>query len=82
MIYFFRTLWVMAYVPVFIIESISLLVGFLLWPFIGAYYYIRHGTTANMKFSPDTLPSIIDEQYQKLRKYIEKQNQKTTDTWK
>ena len=76
MIYIYRTLWVLAYVPVFVIESLCLLVGVILWPIIGAYHYIRKGTTANMKYTPDRLPFYIDGKWQRLGQHIEKLNNK------
>lgn len=40
------------------------------YPLIGAFYFIKTGDCENIPFTPDVIPTIIDNTYKKLLKYI------------
>ena len=77
MIYVYRFLWVLFYIPVFVIEMVLFTLGILLCPFICWGYYIKHGNL-NMEDThgllspdilyPDYLPIKLDKFYNKLQK--------------
>lgn len=69
MIYLFRTLWVIGYPFVYILESISFLVGIILYPFIQGYAYIKNGKGSNYHIG--VFPEYISKKYEQLKERIE-----------
>lgn len=68
MIYVYRFLWVLFYIPVFVIEMVLFTLGILLCPFICWGYYIKHGNLNMDILYPDYLPIKLDKFYNKLQK--------------
>lgn len=68
--YIFRTLWIIGYIPVILFTCVCFLIMIFIYPLIGAFYFIKTGTCENTTFTPDVIPTIIDNAYKKLLKYI------------
>ena len=68
--YIFRTLWVIGYIPVFILTAITFLAMIFVYPLIRAFYFIKTGDCENCPFTPDVLAGFMDNKYKKLLKYI------------
>lgn len=68
--YIFRTLWLIGYIPVFIFMFVCFLIMIFTYPLIGAFYFIKTGNCENTPPTPDVIPTIIDNAYKKLLKYI------------
>lgn len=71
MIYILRTLWLIGYPFVYLIESLAFLVGIILYPFIEGYAYIKTGKGSNYHIG--VFPEYISKKYGKLKDLIEKQ---------
>ena len=72
MIYIFRALWLVVYVPVYVMESFAFLLGVIIYPFVAGTYHVKHGTTKGVTYKPEWMAKYIDRQYQKLGQLIEK----------
>ena len=68
--YILRTLWLIGYIPVFILTAITFLAMIFVYPLIGAFYFIKTGDCENCSFTPDVLASFMDNKYKKLLKYL------------
>ena len=66
--YILRTLWVIGYIPVFILTAITFLVMIFIYPLIEAFYFIKTGDCENCPFTPDVLAACIDNKYKKTFK--------------
>lgn len=73
MIYVYRTLWAIGYIPVYICVLIAFLIGAITYPIVDVIDYIIHGATHNMKWDIGTMAFYIAEKYSKLKDLIEKQ---------
>lgn len=68
--YIFRTLWLIGYIHVFIFMSVAFFVMLFICPLIWVFYSIKTGNFEYIPFAPDVIPTIIDNAYKKLLKYI------------
>lgn len=68
MIYLKRFIWILGWVPVFIIGLILCLTSMVLCPFIGMFYYIKNGDmeTTPDKFLPMYSAIWLESIYKKL----------------
>lgn len=74
MIYIYRTLWAIFYIPIFLMECVAFVIGCLSYPFIAFVYYVKHGSTIGLKWAVDTMAFWIEKKYQNLRTFIETLN--------
>lgn len=72
MIYILRTLWILGYFPVLLMQSITLVLSLATYPLVMGIYYVIRGEIETLKYSPGTIPEYIGKQYDKLKKLIEK----------
>ena len=70
MIYVLRTLCVLFYIPIFLIECISFLFGVIIYPLVVGIAYIKTGDSGD--FYSGTIAEYIEKEYQKLKDKIEK----------
>ena len=70
MIYILRTLWVLFYIPIFLIECIAFLLGVIIYPFVVGIAYIKTGNESN--YSSGMIAEKIEKVYGKLKNKIEK----------
>ena len=68
--YILRTLWLIGYIPVFIFIGILFFIMLIIYPLIGAFYFIKTGSWESCPFTPDYLPAYIDRKYEELLKYL------------
>lgn len=68
--YIFRTLWLIGYIPIFILMCACFLIMLFIYPLAGAFYFIKTGNCEDIPFTPDFLPIYIDEKYRELLKYM------------
>lgn len=68
---FFRFIWLVFYIPVFILECIILFFTFITYPFVGAFYFVKTGDVENTPYEPITPMLYIDKMYKKLLTKIE-----------
>jgi hypothetical protein len=73
MIYFYRTLWAVLGIPVYLITCLAFAIGFITYPLVGMIHYIIHGTVY-MDWEVDTMAMFIEKKYSKLKERLEKQN--------
>ena len=69
MIYFLRILWVLFYIPVFLLECITFLLGIFISPFVDGIVYIKTGEYKD--FNPGIISEYIEKEYDKLKDKIE-----------
>jgi len=72
MIYILRTLWILGYLPVCIINAITFALSIATYPLVEGIYYIIKGEIETLEYNPGTIPMYIGKQYDKLNKLIEK----------
>lgn len=70
MIYILRTLWVLFYIPIFLIECIAFLLGAIIYPLVVGIAYIKTGKESN--YSSGVMAMFIEKKYSKLKEQIEK----------
>ena len=68
--YILRTLWLIGYIPIFIFIGILFFIMLIIYPLIGAFYFIKTGSLESCPFTPDSLPAYIDKKYEELLKYL------------
>lgn len=66
MIYIHRLLWLIGYIPLFILESIMFLLLVFIYPFVGAFYFVITGSAENIPFDSDAPIFWIDMKYKDL----------------
>jgi hypothetical protein len=71
MIYILRTLWVLFYIPVFLLECIAFLFGVIIYPLVVGIAYII--TVKESDYSSGMIAEKIEKGYSKLKERIEKQ---------
>ena len=69
MIYLLRTLWVLFYIPVFLLECIAFLFGVIIYPLVVGIAYIKTGKESN--YSSGMIAEKIEKVYCKLKDKIE-----------
>lgn len=72
MIYIFRALWLVVYVPVYVMESFAFLLGVIIYPFVAGSFYVKYGTAKGITYKPERMAGYIDWKYKKLGQLIEK----------
>lgn len=71
MIYIYRSLWVVGYVPLFILELFAFILTLFTYPIVGVFYFIKTGNVENIPYEP-ILPMLwLDGKYKKLLNKIE-----------
>jgi hypothetical protein len=70
MIYILRTLWVLFYIPVFLLECIAFLFGVIIYPLVVGIAYIITGKESD--YSSGMIAEKIEKGYSKLKERIEK----------
>ena len=70
MIYIYRALWYLFYIPVLIIEFVICTIGIPVYIMAGFIWYVKTGDVENTpdKFIPGNLVSAIDYFYKDLQK--------------
>ena len=68
--YFFRTLWLIGYIFIFIFEMFCFFISIFIYPIVCAFYFIITGSIENNSFTPDIIPIALDNMYNKLLKYM------------
>lgn len=68
--YVFRTLWLIGYIPVFVIEMCVFVITLLTYPFVAAFYFIKCGNTEDIPYMPENPPVWIDNKYTSILKFI------------
>lgn len=68
--YVFRTLWLIGYIPVFVIEMCVFVITLLTYPLVAAFYFIKCGNTEDIPYMPENPPVWIDNKYTSLLKFI------------
>ena len=68
--YILRILWLIGYILVFIFIGILFFIMLIIYPLIGAFYFIKTGSWESCPFTPDSLPAYIDRKYGELLKYV------------
>lgn len=59
MIYIKRFLWVIFFLPMFLITAFAFLIGLLVFPLLVGGFYIKYGTISSCKIDPDTLATMV-----------------------
>lgn len=72
MIYILRTLWILFYIPVFLLECITFVLGVFISPCLNGIKYIKMGEYGD--FNPAIVSEYIEKEYDKLREQIENLN--------
>jgi hypothetical protein len=70
MIYILRTLWVLFYIPVLLLECITFLLGVIIYPLVVGIAYIKTGKESD--YSSGVIAEKIGKVYGKLKDKIEK----------
>jgi hypothetical protein len=70
MIYFYRTLYALFYIPFFLLECIAFLFGVIIYPLVEGIAYIKTGKESN--YSSGMIAEKIEKEYGKLKDKIEK----------
>ena len=70
MIYILRTLWVLFYIPIFLLECIAFILGIFISPFVDSITYIKTGEYGN--YYAAMMAEYIEKEYGKLKDKIEK----------
>jgi hypothetical protein len=70
MIYFYRTLYALFYIPFFLLECIAFLFGFIIYPLVVGIAYIKTGKVCD--YSSGMIAEKIGKVYGKLKERIEK----------
>lgn len=68
--YIFRTLWLIGYIPVFVIEMCLFVITLLTYPLVGAFYFIKDGNCEMIPYVPEDLVLWMDNKYISLLKFI------------
>lgn len=68
--YVFRTLWLIGYIPVFVIEMCVFVITLLTYPLAGAFYFIKYGNTEMIPYFPEDLAVWIDNKYTSFLKLL------------
>ena len=70
MIYIYRTLWVLFYIPILIIEMVIFVIGIPVYIMAGFIWYVKTGDVENTPdiFIPGKLVLTIDYFYKDLQK--------------
>lgn len=68
--YIFRTLWLIGYIPVFVIEMCLFVIIILTYPLVGAFYFIKCGNTEMIPYVPEDPVLWIDNKYRSLVKFL------------
>lgn len=64
-----RLLWLIGYIPIFILELIVLIpASFIIFPIVAAYYFVKTGDVENTPFLPHDPVIWFDEKYRNLLK--------------
>ena len=71
MIYICRFIWLIGYVPLFILECIMIFILLLTYPFVGVFYFIKTGSCENIPYYFITPVMDLDDRYKKLLLKIE-----------
>lgn len=73
MIYIYRFLWLVGYVPVFMISIFAFILTIFTYPIVGAFYFIKTGNAENIPYEP-ILPLVwLDDKYKKLLNFMKKE---------
>lgn len=72
MIYIYRTLLALGYIPMLIVLSVIFGLTLITWPVVMGIYYIIKGEIETIKYNPATIPEYISKQCNKLADLIEK----------
>lgn len=70
MIYFYRTLYALLYIPVFLMECIAFLFGVIIYPLVVGIAYIKTGKECDCYAA--IMAEYIEKEYSKLKDLIEK----------
>lgn len=68
---FFRFIWLVFYIPVFILECIIFLLTIITYPFVGAFYFVKTGDVEKTPYDPMTPILYVDKMYKKLLLKVE-----------
>lgn len=70
MIYIYRFLWMVFYMPIFVLELILFGLGIPFFIFVCAFYYVKTGDVENTPdiFIPLRLVVWLDDKYKELQK--------------
>lgn len=68
--YILRTLWLIGYIPVFMLTLVCFFIMMFAYQLVRAFYFIKEGNCEGIPFSPDSLAIYIDEKYRKLLKHL------------
>ena len=68
--YVFRTLWLIGYILVFVIEMCVFVITLLTYPLASAFYFIKCGNAEAIPYYPEDLSVWIDDKYTSLLKFI------------
>lgn len=71
MIYIYRSLWVIGWIPVITLEIIMTMILLSIFPFIAAGFYIKTGSLEGAEFSPLGPVFWLDGKYKNLAKKLE-----------
>ena len=79
MVYIYRILWLLFYVPIFLLQVIIFTFSLFLFSFITGFYYIKTGSIENTPgiFIPGKLSELLNKYYIKLGNKIENKNTKS-----
>lgn len=72
MIYIYRFLWLLFYIPIFFIELIMFSLMLLTLPIIGIFYFIKDGHLENTPYQIINPIMYVDVKYKELLDKIEK----------
>lgn len=67
MIYIKRFLWVIFFLPMFLITAFAFLIGLLVFPLLVGGYYIKYGTICGCKINPDILAIMVNRFFLRFR---------------
>lgn len=68
--YIFRTLWLICYIPIFVIEMFVFVITLLTYPLVAAFYFIKCGSSEDIPYYPEDFAVLIDNEYRSLLKFI------------
>lgn len=66
MIYVYRLLWLIGYIPVFLLELVMFIVLMFTYPIVGAFYFIKTGDVENTPYHFFAPVMYVDEKYKNM----------------
>ena len=68
--YILRILWIIGYIPVFILANACFFIMLFIYPLAEAFYFIKTGDCEKVPFDYFSLSGYIDKKYRELLKYL------------